>query len=59
MDDYHIEYFIDNGDEEIIKLSGLNDKDLKEWRKDMEARALSEYYNKKVKVEIKQKIWFQ
>ena len=53
MDDYNIEYCIDNGDERVIKLSGLNDKDLKEWRKDMEARALSEYYNKKVNVKIK------
>ena len=53
MDDYNIEYFIDNGDGQIIKLSVLNEKDLKEWRKDMEARALSGYYNKKVKVKIK------
>lgn len=53
MDDYNIEYCIDNEDGRIIKLSGLNDKDLKEWRKDMEARALSEYYNKKVNVKIK------
>ena len=29
MDDYNIEYCIDNGDGQIIKLSGLNDKDLK------------------------------
>lgn len=53
MDDYNIEYCIDNGDGRVIKLSGLNDKDLKEWRKDIEARALSEYYNKKVNVKIK------
>ena len=53
MDDYNIEYCIDNENGQIIKLSGLNDKDLKKGRKDMEARALSEYYNKKVKVKIK------
>lgn len=54
MKDYSIEYYIDNGDGQSIKLSALNEKDIKEWRKNMEARALSEYYNKKIK--IKQKI---
>lgn len=54
MDDFRIEYYIDNGDDQNIKLSSLNEKDMEEWKKDMEARALSEYYNKKVK--IRQKI---
>lgn len=54
MDDFRIEYYIDNGDDQNIKLSSLNEKDMEEWKKDMEARALSEYYNKKIK--IRQKI---
>ena len=29
----------------------LSEKDKEEWKKDMEARALREYYNKKIKIE--------
>ena len=54
MDEYKVEFFIASDDEENIKLSSLNEKDMEEWKKDMEARALSEYYNKKIK--IRQKI---
>ena len=54
MNDFRMEYYIDIGDEQNIKLSSLNEKDMEEWKKDMELRALSEYYNKKIK--IKQKI---
>lgn len=54
MDDFRMEYYKDIGDGQNIKLSSLNEKDMEEWKKDMEARALSEYYNKKIK--IKQKI---
>ena len=54
MDEFRIEFYMDSGDNQNIKLSGLNEKDMEQWKKDMEARALSEYYNKKIK--IKQKI---
>ncbi len=54
MDEFRIEFYIDSGDNQNIKLSGLNEKDMEQWKKDMEARALNEYYNKKVK--IRQKI---
>ena len=50
MGDLRMEYYIDSGDNQNIKLSDLNEKDMEEWKKDMEARALSEYYNKKVKI---------
>lgn len=56
MDEFRIEFYMDSGDNQNIKLSGLNEKDMEQWKKDMEARALNEYYNKKVK--IRQKIWF-
>lgn len=52
MCDFRIECYIDSGDEKNIKISDLNEKDMKEWKKDMESRALSEYYNKKIKVKV-------
>lgn len=51
MNEFRVEYYIDNGEEQNIKVSGLNEKDMEEWKKDMEARALSEYYNKKIKIQ--------
>ena len=53
MNEFNIEYYIDSGDDQNIKLSGLNEKDVEQWKKDMEARALSEYYNKKIKIKQK------
>ena len=52
MDDFRIEYYIDGKYNQNIKLSDLNEKDMEEWKKDMESRALSEYYNKKIKQKI-------
>lgn len=49
MEDFRIEYYIDSGDGQITELSSINEKET-EWKKDMEERALSEYYNKKIKV---------
>ena len=50
LDDYRIEYYIKKEDGQNIKLSDLNEKDIEQWKKDMEARALSEYYKKKIKI---------
>ena len=44
-----VELFIAN-DEENIKLSDFNHKENEQWRKDLEVQALSEYYNRKVKI---------
>lgn len=49
MDEYKVELFIAN-DEEDIKLSDFNHKDNEQWREDLEIQALSEYYNRKVKI---------
>lgn len=49
MDEYKIELFIAN-DEEDIKLSDFNQKDNEQWRKDLEVQALSEYYNRIIKI---------
>jgi hypothetical protein len=53
MNEFIIEYYIDSGDNQIIKLSSLNEKNMEQWKKDMEVRALSEYYNQKVKISSK------
>ena len=53
MNEFNVEYYIDSGDNQIIKISGLNEKDMEQWKKDMEERALSEYYNKKIKLKQK------
>lgn len=50
MNEFRVELFIDSGDEEDIKLSSLNKKDTEQWKKDMETRALSEYYKQKIKI---------
>jgi len=57
MDEYKVEVFIANDEDENIVLSNLDEKEMEQWKKDMEARALGEYYNKKIKIE--QIIWFQ
>lgn len=49
MDEYIVKLFIDSG-EENIELSALSENDMEQWKKDMEARALSAYYNKKIKI---------
>lgn len=50
MDDFCVECYIDNGNLRNIKLSKLTEKEFEQWKKDMETRALSEYYNKKIKI---------
>ena len=50
MDEYIVELFIDSGEKENIELSALSENDMEQWKKDMEARALSAYYNKKIKI---------
>ena len=58
MDEYKIEFFIASDDEQDVKLSSLNGKDMEHWRREVEERALFEYYNRKIKIQGK-KIWFQ
>ena len=42
--------WIEKEDGQNIKLSDLNEKDIEQWKKDMEVRALSEYYKKRIKI---------
>lgn len=50
MNEFKIEYFIVRDDEQYTELSKLEQKDMEQWKKDMEVRALSEYYNQKIKI---------
>ncbi len=52
MDDFLVEYFIEDDKGEQKNLSSMTEKETEQWQKDMETRALNEYY-KKVKVTIK------
>jgi len=54
--EFSVEYYIADNDGENTKLSALYKKDIEKWKIDMETRALTEYYNRKIKIE--QKIWF-
>ena len=53
MNEFRVELFVASDDEQDIMLSSLNEDEKEQWKKDLEARALSEYYNKKVKVSDK------
>ena len=53
MDEYKVEFFIASDDEQVIMLSSLNEDEMEQWKKDMEARALSEYHNQKIKIKRK------
>lgn len=53
MDEYKVEFFIANDDEQDVMLSSLNEDEMKQWKKDMEERALSEYHNQKIKIQSK------
>ena len=50
MNEFTIELFIDNKDAECIEILDLNNTELQLWRSDIEAKALSEYYNIKIKI---------
>lgn len=53
MNEFVVELFIDNGNSQIKELSSLNEKEMEQWKKDIEARALSEYYKRKIKIQSK------
>lgn len=50
MNEFRIELFLNSGKEENEEFSNLSEKDMEQWKKDMEARALSEYYKRKIKI---------
>ena len=48
MNEFTIELFIDNHDEEYIAILNLDNTELQPWKSDIEAKALSEYYKRKI-----------
>ena len=53
MNEFVVELFVASDDEQDIMLSSLNEDEMEQWKKDMEARALSEYHNQKIKIKSK------
>ena len=53
MDEYKVEFFIASDDEQEVKLSSLNEKDMEHWKKELEEQALFEYNNRKIKIQSK------
>lgn len=48
MNEYCIEVFIESDEDENEKSLNLNEENKQEWKEEMEARALSEYYKRKI-----------
>ena len=53
MDEYKVEFFIASDDEQDVMLSSLNEDEMEQWKKDLEECALSEYYDQKVNIKVK------
>ena len=53
MKEYSIELFVVSDEGKDIRLSDLTEKELEQWKEDMEESALSEYYKQKVKISTK------
>ena len=53
MDEYKVEFFIASDDEQDVKLSSLNEKDMEHWKRELEEQALFEYYKRKIKIQSK------
>ena len=50
MDEYKVEFFIASDDEQEVKLSSLNEKDMEHWKRELEEQALFEYFKRKIKM---------
>ncbi len=50
MSEFRIECYMSDNNAKDVKLSHLNEQDLTKWKKEVEAYALSNYYNKKIKL---------
>jgi len=58
MNEFRVELYIDSRELQNTELSNLDEKDINQWKTELEERALGEYYNKKIKIS-NNKIWFQ
>ena len=50
MNEFRVELYIDSGESQNTQLSCLEEKDINQWKIELEERALGEYYNKKIKI---------
>ncbi len=48
MNEYCIEVFIESDEDENVKSLNLNEENKQEWKEEIEAQALSEYYKRKI-----------
>ena len=53
MNEFAVELFIASDDEQEVKLSSLNEKDMEHWRREVEEQALFEYFKRKIKIQSK------
>ena len=53
MNEYKVEFFIASDDEQEVKLTNLNEKDIEYLKRELEEQALFEYYNRKIKIQSK------
>ena len=53
MDEYKVEFFIASDDEQEVKLTSLNEKDMEHWKREIEEQALFEYFKRKIKIKSK------
>ena len=50
MNEFRVELYIDSGELQNTELSNLGEKNINQWKIELEERALGEYYNKKIKI---------
>jgi hypothetical protein len=53
MNEYKVEFFIASDDEQEVKLTSLNEKDMEYWKRELEEQALFAYYKRKIKIQSK------
>ena len=53
MNEFRVELYIDGENEENIQITSLDEKEMEQWKIELETRALSEYYNRKIKISSK------
>ena len=53
MNEFVVELFVASDEEQDVMHSSLSEDEMEQWKKDMEARALSEYYKQKIKIKSK------
>ena len=53
MNEFRVELYIDSGEDRNTELSSLPEEYINQWKKELEERALGEYYNKKIKISNK------